>query len=181
MLSDRLRRLAAGYVIAQKAQGQDDTSDELKACMSEACDQFMLQLDVDGIRYFDREDAARIAAGIVDGTFDVLYHGCGRAIVLDGDIFRIHDGDLAGHVIERCPGCGMWLDAFDLYADPGGRTRNLLRQAGLYPTADGLVLMADPERRTIILRDLREALGNLGNGDLLAVYAVVVAMIGNDE
>jgi hypothetical protein len=139
----------------------------------------MMQLDVEGIRYFDREDAARIAAGIVEDSFDVLYHKCGRAVILDGDTFRIHGGELAGHAIESCPECGEHLDAFDLYPVSGGTVHNILRQAGLYPTVDSLVLMSDPEQRATILRELRELLGDLSDGDLLAVYAVVVALMRN--
>ena len=181
MVSDRLRQLAANYITARQAQEQDPTSDELKTSRSEAHGQFMKQLDMEGIRCFDREDADRIASGIVEGSFDVLCHKCGRAVILDSDTFRIHGGDLAGHAIESCPECGQRLDAFDLYADPGGMTHNLLRQAGLYPTADSLVLMVDSEQRATILRDLRELLGDLGDGDLLAVYAVVVALMKNGD
>jgi hypothetical protein len=180
MISDRLRELAANYVTARQEQEQAPTNDALKTCRSEAHEQFIMQLDTEGIRYFDSEDAARIAAGIMAGSFDVLYHKCGRAVILDGDTFRIHGGDLAGHVIESCPECGKRLDAFDLYAASGGTVHNMLRQAGLYPTADSLVLMADPEQRTTILRELRGLLGDLSNGDLLAVYAVAMALMKDD-
>ncbi|MDY7078627.1 MAG: hypothetical protein SXV54_17060 [Chloroflexota bacterium] len=180
MLSDQLRQLAQDYITALQAQKQNPTSDELDAHTSETYNQFTAQLETDGIRYFDTEDATRIAAGILAGSYDMLYHRCGRAIVLDGEIFRIHGGRLAGHVIESCPECGKRLNAYDLYADPGGATRNLLRQAGLYPTADSLILMKDPEQHAIILQELREALSDLTTGDLLAIYAVVTAMINKD-
>lgn len=181
MISDRLRELAANYVTARQAQEQDPTSDELKNRRSEAHDQFMKQLDIEGIRYFDREAAARIAAGIVEGSFDVLYHKCGHAIILDGDTFRIHGGELAGHTIEICPECGKRLDAFDLYPVSGGTVHNMLRQAGLYPTVDSLVLMSNSEQRATILQELRKTLGKLSDADLLAVYAVVVALMRNGE
>jgi hypothetical protein len=181
MISSRLRQLAADYITAWQAQEQDPTSEELEARRSEAHEQFIVQLDVEGIRYFDHEDADRIAAGIMEGFFDVLYHKCGRAIILDGETFRIHGGGLAGHAIEICPECGQRLDAFDLYPVSGGPVHGMLRQAGLYPTADSLVLMADPEQRATILRELRESLGDLSDGDLLAVYAVVVALIKSGD
>jgi len=179
MVSDRLRQLAANYLTSRQEQEQDPTSEELKTRRSEAHDQFMMQLDVEGIHCFDSEDAARIAAGIMEGSFDVLYHKCGRAIILDGDTFRIHGGDLAGHAIESCPECGQRLDAFDLYPVSGGTVHNMLRQAGLYPTANSLVLMVDSEQRTAILQELRKLLGGLSDGDLLATYAVVVVLIRN--
>jgi hypothetical protein len=53
----------------------------------------------------------------------------------------------------------------------------LLREAGLYPTADGLVLTRGRKRRISILRELAKLLGSLGDGDMLAVYAVVVALL----
>jgi hypothetical protein len=180
MISDRLRELAADCVAARWEQEQDPTNDGLKARRSEVHEQFIMQLDAEGIRYFGSEDAARIAAGIMAGSFDVLYHECGRAVILDGDTFRIHGGDLAGHVIESCPECGKRLDAFDLYAASGGAVHNMLRQAGLYPTADSLVLMADSEQRATILRELRELLADLSDGDLLAVYAVAMALMKDD-
>jgi hypothetical protein len=177
MLSDQIRQLAQDYAAAQQAHEQDPNSSELEARAAQAYDQFVAQLEVEEIRYYDDEDAARIAAGIVDKTFDVRYHKCGRALIRDGEMLRIHGGRLAGRVVDRCPGCQKSLNAFTLYANPGGVARDLLRDAGLYPTADGLVLVGDPERRADILQELQGSLGELGDGDLLAVYAVVVALI----
>jgi hypothetical protein len=177
MLSNRIRQLAQDYVTVQQAHEQNPTDGELEARVVEAYDEFVAHLEAEEIRYFDSEDAARIAAGIVDRTFDVRYHKCGRAIIRDGEMLRIHGGRLAGRIVDRCPGCQKPLNAFTLYADPGGVARDLLRDAGLYPTADGLVLVEDPERRRDILEELRGSLGELGDGDLLAVYAVVIALI----
>ena len=172
MLNNRLRKRAADYVAAREAQAQDPTGDGV----SEAYHQFVAQLDADGIHYFDEEDAGRIATAIVDRLFDIRYHKCGHVLVADGQTLRIHGGKLAGHVIEHCPECEMRLSAFDLYADWGGGMRKLLREFGLYPTADSLVLMSDPDQRAATLRELQESLGNMDDGDMLAIYAVVVAL-----
>jgi hypothetical protein len=177
MLSDQIRQLAQDYVTVQQAHEQDPASSELEARVVQAYDQFVAQLEAEEIRYYDSEDAARIAAGIVDKTFDIRYHKCGRVIIRDGGMLRIHGGKLAGRVVDRCPGCQKPLDALTLYANPGGVARDLLRDAGLYPTADGLVLIRDPERRVDILQELQGSLVELGDGDLLAVYAVVIALI----
>ena len=177
MLSDRIRQLAQGLDTARRAWRQDPTSAELEARTSEVYDQFVAQLEADDIRYADREDAVRIAVGIVGGTFDVRYHKCGQAVIWDGNVVKIHGGRLAGRIIDRCPKCQKQLDAFRLYADPGGATRDLLREAGLYPTADGLVLARGPERRVSILRELVKSMNDLGDGDLLAVYAVTIALL----
>jgi hypothetical protein len=177
MLTDRIRQLAQDYATARQAQEQDPASDEFEIHVTEAHDRFVAQLEAEEIRYYDSEDAARIAAGIVDRTFDVRYHKCGRAIIRDGEMLRIHGGKLAGRVIDRCPGCQKPLNAFTLYANPGGVARDLLRDAGLYPTADGLVLLRGSERRGEILQELEHSLDELGDGDLLAVYAVVIALI----
>ncbi len=176
MLSNRLRKRAADYVAAHEMLAQDPTDDELNDGVSEAYVQFVAQLDADGIHYFDADGAARIATAIVDRLFDVRYHKCGHALVVDGQTLKIHSGKLAGHVIKDCPECGMRLNAFDLYADSGGGVRNLLREFGLYPTANSLVLMTDPDQRATTLYELRESLGDMGDGDLLAVYAVVVEL-----
>jgi hypothetical protein len=181
MLGDRLRRLAEDYVTVQQTQEQEFTAGETEDRIRKVYEQFVKQLETEGIGYFDEEDAGRIAVGIVDGTFNVLYHKCGRAIILDGDAFRIRGGELAGYTIEDCPGCGKPLNAFDLYDDPGGPTRNLLREAGLYPTSDSLVLMEDSGRRAAMLEALWESLNSLGDGDLLATYAVVAALIKDSE
>jgi len=181
MLGDRLRQLAEDYVTLHKTQEQELTAGEMEHRVREVYEQFVKQLGTEGIGYFDEADAGRIAVGIVDGTFNVLYHKCGRDVVLDGDTFRIRGGELAGYAIEDCPGCGKPLSAFDLYDDPGGPTRNRLREAGLYPTSDSLVLMEDSGRREAMLEALWESLNSLGDGDLLATYAVVAALIRDRE
>jgi hypothetical protein len=177
MLSTQLRQRATNYVAAREAQEQDPTGDEANLHLSEAYDQFVAQLEADSIPYFDDADVARIATAIVDRSFDVRYHKCGRGLVLDGQTFRIQGGKLAGHEIEDCPECGMRLNPFDLYADSGGGVRNLLREFGLYPTASSLILMEDPAKHATTLQELRDSVGNLGDGDLLAIYAVVVALM----
>jgi hypothetical protein len=179
MLSNRIRQLAQDFGAAQEAWRQDPANDELGTRTSEAYDRFVAQLEADDLPYADREDAVRIASGIVSGTFDVRYHRCGQAVIRDGDVVKIHGGRLAGRVISRCPKCQKQLDAFRLYADPGGSTRDLLREAGLYPTADGLVLARGPGRRDSILQELAIALDKLGDGDMLAVYAVVIALLSD--
>ena len=177
MLSNRIRQLAQDYVTVHRAQRQDPTSDELGVRVAEMYDRFVAQLETEGFRYADNEDVIRIASGIVSETFDVRYHRCGHAVVRDGETLRIHGGRLSGHVIDRCPGCQQRLDVFDLYANPGGVARDLLREAGLYPTADGLILVREPERRASILHELHESLGKLEDGDLVAVYGVVFALM----
>jgi hypothetical protein len=177
MLSDRIRQLARDLGTAQESWRQHPADDGLAARTSEAYDRFVAQLEAEDIRYAGREDAVRIATGIVSGTFDVRYHKCGQVVIRDGEVVKIHGGRLAGRVIDTCPKCGKQLDAFRLYADPGGATRDLLREAGLYPTADGLVLVKSSEQRAGMLRELVESLSDLGDGDLLAVYAVVVALL----
>jgi hypothetical protein len=179
MFSDRIRQLARDLRAAQEAWRQDPTNDELGGRTSEAYDRFVAQLEVDEIPYSGREDAVRIATGIVNGSFDVRYHRCGQAVIRDGDVVKIFGGRLAGRIIDRCPKCQKQLDAFRLYADPGGATRDLLREAGLYPTADGLVLARGPGRRDSILQELAISLDKLGDGDMLAVYAVVVALLSD--
>jgi len=170
VLNEQLRQRAAAYMEAL----EDASPSEVE--QSDTYIQFVEQLDAEGIQYFDQEDTTRIAAGIVEGTFDVLYHQCGRAVILDGDQFRIYGGRLAGYVIEDCPGCGCRLNAFDLYATPGSVIRNLLRQAGLYPTADSLVLVQMSEQRQHIMQELHTLLKQLPDDDLLSVYAVALAL-----
>ena len=179
MLSDRLRQLAQDFDTARRVWRQDPTNDELGSRTSEAYDRFVAQLEADDIRYDDRKDAVRIAAGIVSGAFDVRYHKCGQAVVRDGEVVKIHGGRLAGRAIDKCPKCQKRLDAFSLYADPGGVARDLLREAGLYPTADGLVLARGPGRRDSILQEMAISMDKLGDGDMLAVYAVVIALLND--
>ncbi len=177
MFSDRIKQLAHDLGAAQEAWKQDPTNDELGARTSEAYERFVAQLEEDGISYTGRADAVRIATGIVSGTFDVRYHGCGQAVVRDGSVVKIFGGRLAGRVIDRCPKCQKLLNAYLLYADPGGDARDLLREAGLYPVADDLILARGPGQRTSILQELAIALDELGTGDMLAVYTVAVALL----
>ncbi len=179
MFSNRIRQLAQEFGLAQEAWKQDSTNDELMARTSEAYKRFVTQLEMDDIPYTGRSDAVRIATGIVSGTFDVRYHRCGQAVVRDGTVVKILGGRLAGRVIDRCPRCQKQLNAFHLYADPGGDARDLLREAGLYPTAGDLVLAKGPRRRVSILQELAITLDKLGDGDMLAVYAVAIALLSD--
>ncbi|MEE8389388.1 MAG: hypothetical protein V3S14_01145, partial [Anaerolineae bacterium] len=179
MLSDQIRQRAQDFGTAQRTWRQDPTNDELGVRTAEAYDRFAAQLETDSISYADREDVVRIAAGIVSGAFDVRYHRCGQAVIRDDDVVKILGGRLAGRVIDRCPKCQKQLDAFRLYADPGGATRDLLREAGLYPTADGLVLARGPGRRASILQEMAVSMDKLGDGDMLAVYAVIVVLLSD--
>ncbi len=179
MFSDRIRQLAQDFGTAQEAWKQDSANEELGARTSEAYRRFVTQLEVDGIPYTGRADAVRIATGIVSGTFDVRYHLCGQAVVRDGNVVKILGGRLAGRVIDHCPKCQKHLNAFHLYADPGGDARNLLRESGLYPTASDLVLAKGPGQRINILQELAITLDKLGDGDMLAVYAVAIALLSD--
>ena len=179
MLSDQIRQLAQDFGAAREAWRQDPTNNELGVCTSEAYNRFVAQLEADDIPYSSREESVRIADGIVSGSFDVRYHRCGQAVIRDGDDVKILGGRLSGRVIDRCPKCQKHLDAFRLYADPGGATRDLLREAGLYPTADGLVLARGPERRASILQEMAISMDKLRDGDMLAVYAVIVALLSD--
>ena len=105
MFSDRIRQLAQNFGAAQEAWRQDPTDDELGVRTSEAYDRFVAQLEADDIPYSGREDAARIAAGIVSGAFDVRYHRCGQAVIRDGDVVKILGGRLAGRVKHLFLGC----------------------------------------------------------------------------
>ena len=79
MFSDRIRQLAQDFGAAQETWRKDPTNDELGVRTSEAYDQFVAQLEADDIPYSDRDDAVRIATGIVSETFDMRYHRCGQA------------------------------------------------------------------------------------------------------
>ena len=67
MISNELRRRARVYIRARKAQQLDHTDSALDYARTEAHDAFMMQLDIEGIKYQDREHAAQIARAIVDG------------------------------------------------------------------------------------------------------------------
>lgn len=171
MVSEQLKELAAEYVVAREAAEP----------LAEVRERLTAQLDAEAIGYFDAEDVAHIARGIVEGSFDVLYHTCGHAIVLDGERFRIHGGELAGHLIKDCPRCGKPLDAYALYAEPGGETHNLLREAGLYPARDSLALIAEADQRASTIEETCAMLKRLNDGDLLAVYGVIAALLEESE
>ena len=111
-----------------------------------------------------------------------LYHRCGATVVQDPDgTFRVDDGDLAGTSILVCPVCGAVLRDRDLYHTKADIARERLHDAGWYPDPNGLVLMSDPERRVAIVATLRNALDQMGDADLLAIYAVTVALTGEGE
>ncbi len=168
MISEQLKDLAAEYILAQ------ESSDE---AVAQAHERFVTQLEAEEIGYFDPNDIAHIAEGIVEDSFDLLHHTCGQAVVLDGDQFRIHGGDLAGHLIERCPRCDKPLDAYDLYTNPGGKLRNLLREAGYYPTRDSLALIAKEDQRSSAIEEMYAMSRQLSDGDLLAAYGVIAALL----
>ncbi len=115
-------------------------------------------------------------------TEQVLYHKCGASVIQEGDgTFRVHTGDLAGASILVCPICGAMLRDRDLYHSKGDIAREKLHDIGWYPDLDGLTLVEDPQKRTAILASLKKALDDMGNADLLAVYAVVTALRGEGE
>ena len=60
-MPDELTRRANAYVSARRAQQLDHTDPALDDARTEAHDAFMMQLDIEGVHYDDREDAARIA------------------------------------------------------------------------------------------------------------------------
>jgi hypothetical protein len=112
----------------------------------------------------------------------VLYHKCGATVVQDADgTFKVHGGDLAGASILVCPICGSVLRDRDLYHSKSDIAREKLHDAGWYPDPDGLALMDEPRRRAAIVSTLREALANMGDADLLATYAVIMALMGEGE
>ncbi len=115
-------------------------------------------------------------------TEQVLYHKCGATVVQNTDgTFRMHGGDLIVSSILVCPSCGAVLRERDLYATKSDIARDKLHDAGWYPDPDGLALMGDPAQRATILSTLEQSLDNMGHADLLAVYAVTVALVGEGE
>ncbi len=180
MLSDRLKQLARRYIAARQAQARGESTGGSPLPELDALDQFVSQLKAEGIHYQDNNDAARIAVGIANGTYSVRYHSCGQAVIRDGGMVRIYGGKLAGRAIEKCPGCGLPLNGFNLYAVSGGAARDMLQEAGLYPTTDGLTLIKDAEQRANILQEIRSSLSRLSDSDLLAIYAVVTTLLQED-
>jgi hypothetical protein len=65
--SEELIRRARAYVKARQAQKLDHTDPDLDDARTEAHDAFMMQLDIEGVSYQDRESAAQIAQAIVNG------------------------------------------------------------------------------------------------------------------
>ena len=105
----------------------------------------------------------------------VLYHKCGNTVVQDADgAFKA----ISGTSILVCPSCGAVLRERDLYGSKSDIARDKLRDVGWYPDPDGLALMDDPEQRAAVVSILKETLDNMGNADLLAVYAVIMALVG---
>ena len=62
---DELTRRANAYVEARRAQQLDHTDPTLDDARTEAHDALMMQLDIEGVHYGDREDAARIAMEMI--------------------------------------------------------------------------------------------------------------------
>ncbi|MCP4537834.1 MAG: hypothetical protein GY832_11880 [Chloroflexi bacterium] len=106
----------------------------------------------------------------------VLYHKCGRTVVQDADgAFRASDGTS----ILVCPSCGAVLRDRDLYGTKSDIARDKLHDVGWYPDPDSLALMENPTQRATIVSVLEESLSQMGNADLLAVYAVIMALAGD--
>ncbi len=115
-------------------------------------------------------------------TEQVIYHKCGAAVIQDADgVFKAHDGDLSGASILVCPTCGAVLCDRDLYSIKSDIARDKLRTVGWYPDPDSLALMSDPAQRVTISSTLKEALDSMGDADVLAVYAVIMALTGEGE
>jgi hypothetical protein len=64
-MSKQLETLAREYWKARKAQERDHTDEALNWQRTEAHDSLLLQMDIEGIPYTDREDAAQIAREIM--------------------------------------------------------------------------------------------------------------------
>ncbi len=110
-------------------------------------------------------------------TEHILYHKCGATVVQNPDgTFRTHGGDLAVSSILVCPSCGSVLRERDLYATKSDIARDKLHDAGWYPDPDGLALMGNPDQRASITSTLKQAVDDMGDADLLAVYAVALAL-----
>jgi hypothetical protein len=116
---------------------------------------------------------------MTEQTEQVLYHKCGATVIQDDDgTFRVHGGELAGASILICPSCGAVLRDRDLYYSKSDIARDKLHDVGWYPDPDSLALMDDPAQRAAILSTLEGSLGDMGDADLLAVYTVVMALVG---
>jgi len=91
--------------------------------------------------------------------------------------FRAYDGGRAATSILVCPVCGGVLRDRDLFNARSDIARDRLHDVGWYPDPNSLALMEDPAQRAAILASLKEALDDMGDADLLAVYAVVMALM----
>ncbi len=67
MVNDELMRRAKRYLAARKAQELDHTDPILNDARTEAHDALMMQMDIEGVEYTDREHAAQVAYAIVAG------------------------------------------------------------------------------------------------------------------
>ena len=65
-VTSELERRARAYITARHKQELDHTDPQLDARRTELHDALMTQMDIEGIEYQDREDAARIALAIVN-------------------------------------------------------------------------------------------------------------------
>jgi hypothetical protein len=72
VVSTELERRAQRYVKARSLQELDHTNPDLDHARTEAHDAFMMQLDIEGVSYRDREHAAQIALAIVNGEEETL-------------------------------------------------------------------------------------------------------------
>jgi hypothetical protein len=70
MLSQELKARARHYLQVRRAQELDHTNPALNEARTEAHDALMLQMDMEGIFYTDRENAAYIARQIVAGEWE---------------------------------------------------------------------------------------------------------------
>jgi hypothetical protein len=72
IISSELERRAQVYVKARKLQELDYTNPDLDHARTEAHDAFMMQLDIEGVSYRDREHAAQVALAIAKGEEEKL-------------------------------------------------------------------------------------------------------------
>ncbi|HDQ70485.1 MAG TPA: hypothetical protein ENN19_00110 [Chloroflexi bacterium] len=103
----------------------------------------------------------------------LLYHKCGTTIIQETDgTFRSTKPSLGRMSILICPTCGAVLRDRDLYCSKADIAREKLRDEGWYPDPNSLALI-DEDRRSAILATLQEALDEVGDADLLAIYTIV--------
>jgi hypothetical protein len=95
MVSDELMRRAKRYLAARKAQELDHTDPVLDDARTEAHDALMMQMDIEGVEYTDREHAARIAYAIVAGELVTssqesrLIHQQALPVAVQGRLFEV--------------------------------------------------------------------------------------------